>query len=317
MPPYSKRYAGGFVDKPSLTTAIDATFLNAVEAALLALFGVAPATNGALVWDGAQFTAANKLTNANIDAAAAIAKSKLDLAGQIVDADIAGSAAISRSKLNFGSGLVNADIAAAAALAISKLAGYPTDAKKVLRGDGSWATGGQDLLASQVLSAATSPFDTNTILGGNIPQTYKKLILDLHIRGAGAATTVGALLRANNDSAANYDYVVGRWTGTSSGTAESFAQTGVLLDNGASPAASAGAGLFSQIHVEILNYADTTRMKTFSVYGVMKTGTASGSINTIMVSGHWRSTAAITRLQVYPTAVNFDTNSSFYLYGVN
>lgn len=27
--------------------------------------------------------------------------------------------------------------------------------------------------------------------------------------------------------------------------------------------------------------------------------------------------SAITRLQVYPTAVNFDTNSSFYLYGVN
>jgi hypothetical protein len=41
--------------------------------------------------------------------------------GTIVNADVAAAAAIARSKLDFGGGLVNADIAAAAAIAYSKL----------------------------------------------------------------------------------------------------------------------------------------------------------------------------------------------------
>jgi hypothetical protein len=123
---YAKRYAGGFFDKPTLTTPIDSTFLNAVEAALLQLIGSAPTADGQIAqWDQAntRFGPA-LLLNKNVDAAAAIAKSKLDFTGAngIVNADVAGGAAISRSKLDFGSGLVNSDLSASAAVAISKLA---------------------------------------------------------------------------------------------------------------------------------------------------------------------------------------------------
>ncbi len=62
------------------------------------------------------------IVNADVDAAAAIAYSKLDLAGDIVNADINAAAAIAYSKLNLGTSIVNADIAAAAAIAFSKLA---------------------------------------------------------------------------------------------------------------------------------------------------------------------------------------------------
>lgn len=119
---YTKRYAGGFVDTPSQTTAIDSTYLNNTETALVALFGVAPTTNGALVWDGTKFTAANLLKNAQIDPSAAIDWTKINSAGQIANADVKGSAAIARSKLDFGSGLVNADLATAAGIVLSKLA---------------------------------------------------------------------------------------------------------------------------------------------------------------------------------------------------
>jgi hypothetical protein len=138
---YSKRYAGGFADLPSQTTAIDQQFLNAVEAALLQLIGQAPSADGQVMqWDFANTRYGPALLlNKNIDAAAAIAKSKLDFSGGngIVNADVAGAAAISRSKLDFGAGLVNADISTSAAIAISKLAlglapvttlpGSPTD----------------------------------------------------------------------------------------------------------------------------------------------------------------------------------------------
>jgi hypothetical protein len=62
------------------------------------------------------------LANANIDAAAAIAYSKLALTGSIVNADIGAAAAIAYSKLNLSGSIVNADVGAAAAIAYSKLA---------------------------------------------------------------------------------------------------------------------------------------------------------------------------------------------------
>lgn len=64
----------------------------------------------------------NSVVNADIAAAAAIAYSKLALTGSIVNADISASAAIAYSKLNLAGSIVNADINASAAIAYSKLA---------------------------------------------------------------------------------------------------------------------------------------------------------------------------------------------------
>lgn len=62
-----------------------------------------------------------KITNANVDAAAAIAYSKLNLATSIVNADISNSAAIAYAKLALSNSITNSDIASAAAIAYSKL----------------------------------------------------------------------------------------------------------------------------------------------------------------------------------------------------
>lgn len=62
-----------------------------------------------------------KIVNANVDASAAIAYSKLNLSGSIVNADINSSAAIAYSKLNLAGSIVNADVNASAAIAYSKL----------------------------------------------------------------------------------------------------------------------------------------------------------------------------------------------------
>src|SRR5690606_27841446 len=51
-----------------------------------------------------------QITDASVDAAAAIAYSKLDLAGSIVDADIDAAAAIAYSKLDLAGSIVDADI---------------------------------------------------------------------------------------------------------------------------------------------------------------------------------------------------------------
>lgn len=64
---------------------------------------------------------AGSIVNADINASAAIAYSKLSLTGAIVNADVSAVAGIAYSKLSLTGGIVNADVNAAAAIAYSKL----------------------------------------------------------------------------------------------------------------------------------------------------------------------------------------------------
>lgn len=120
---YAKRFTGGFIDLPNETTPVDQTFLNAVEAALLALFSVDPSASQVPAWDGTKYVP-RLLANANIDPAAAIDKSKLGPLS-IVDADVAGGAAIAKSKLALGASLTQADMAPGNKVTRSTLAGGP------------------------------------------------------------------------------------------------------------------------------------------------------------------------------------------------
>jgi hypothetical protein len=73
-----------------------------------------PDATGTVVLSGA-------IVNADINASAAIAYSKLSLTGSIVNADINASAAITYGKLSLTGSIVNADVNASAAIAYSKL----------------------------------------------------------------------------------------------------------------------------------------------------------------------------------------------------
>lgn len=179
---YAKRYGGGFVDKPTLTTPIDSAFLNAVEAALLSLFDANPgAANMVPIWTPAgTHYVPGLITNASIDPAAAIAKSKL-AALAIADADVAGAAAIARSKLNFGAGLVDADIAAAAAIVASKLAPLTVNTAPAL------GTGTVDVAWAQ----------------GSVVELYANCATTgaVSLRSWGAPANVGTRLIVRNNSA--------------------------------------------------------------------------------------------------------------------
>ena len=69
------------------------------------------------------------IVNADVNSAAAIAYSKLNLALGIVNADVSVSAAIAYSKLNLATSIVNADISASAAIVDTKLATISTALK--------------------------------------------------------------------------------------------------------------------------------------------------------------------------------------------
>lgn len=104
--------------------ALNATNLNHAENGLQAAAAIAdaalaaptPVTNGPVYWTGSAWASA-----------------------KLVDAQIAAAAGIAYSKLSLALAIVNGDISATAAIALSKLAGYPSDATKFARGDGTWA----------------------------------------------------------------------------------------------------------------------------------------------------------------------------------
>jgi len=125
---YTKRHAV-WHDKPATDTPILAADLQAFDDALDKLLGKdTPAVDEVGVWTpgsggliyqkvGTNQLADGAVTNVKVAAAAAIAYSKLNLAGSVK---------------------LNADVDTTTALAIARLAGYPGDGTKRLAGDGSW-----------------------------------------------------------------------------------------------------------------------------------------------------------------------------------
>ncbi len=86
-------------------------------ATAVAMSGVIAITNA-----GVTSIVDNSIVNADINSSAAIAYSKLNLAGGVVNADVSNSAAIAYSKLALTGSIVDADVAVGAAIARTKIA---------------------------------------------------------------------------------------------------------------------------------------------------------------------------------------------------
>lgn len=303
---YAKRWPAGFNDTgPSGGTPADSQFLNAVEAALLALFDTNPASAGMVpVWTpGGTHYVPQLITNASIDPAAAIAKSKL-AALAIADADVAGGAAISRSKLNFGSGLVDADIAAAAAIAITKLANI-ADVASVLRGDGTWVKGMSAI--GEIALGSTGVIDFTAI-----PATYKHLLAIGSVRGSSAVLAIDLDVRWNALSAANY--VQQSLWGTFAAAAGAYVSTGTYFATQGDTiyAGSSTAGLFSPVIAFIPNYS-TNKFQHMFLF--------SGNLNTprfeLLCCSYFAAQITINELTFSQGALNqLATGSRMTLYGL-
>lgn len=135
---------------------------------------------------------ASALVNADVDPAAAIAYSKLNLNASIVNADVANSAAIAYNKLNLANSIVDNDINTTAAIARTKIANGAAhrlvinDASGTLS-DFSALTNGQLVIGStglapvaatltagsgiSITNGAGSITVSTTIPAGDIPQT--------------------------------------------------------------------------------------------------------------------------------------------------
>lgn len=138
------------------------------------------------------------IVNADINAAAAIAYSKLALAGSIVNADVAAGAAIAYSKLNLAGSIVAADFAAAAKAVVICTSStrpstpvdgqmiYETDKDRVLVYDGSAWTYVAGLVGAGVSGSLAI---ANTVTS-NLTYSSESLDTDSMIAASGSTFTV-------------------------------------------------------------------------------------------------------------------------------
>jgi hypothetical protein len=170
--------------------------------------------------------------------------------------------------------------------------------------------------ALTLLSTTTLAVDGLIDVSG-INGAYNDLVLVAVIRStvAGVVETPG--MRFNNDSGANYDFIynyVQAGTATpqsSSGAAQTYMPLGWAL-----PGNTATAGRFGIFTVEIPGYASTAWQKEMTSLGAGQGVTSNYTAS--LVGAQWRSTAAITRIQLAGNTAfttNLLTGSQLRIYG--
>lgn len=289
---YTKRYGAGFNDLgiPGATPA-DSQYLNAVETSLLRLDAVDPTVDGQVM----QWVAASSrfgpalLLNKNIDPAAAIDKSKLNLTGQIVNADISASASIAKSKLAALS-IVDADVSSISA---SKITGITIP--------NSYAI----LYDSGALSVAAASIDTGAL---TVPSWANHMRIEVIGRSSNAAANADYIrIQFNNDTGANYSYGSNN---SSLGSAAVSARTGLFPMTGA----SATAVGIHRMHMPYAFVGSTFQKFMESLWGTNETSFAGTGGMPWQV--WWNNTVAVTRVKVFlDSAANFVAGSRMIVYG--
>lgn len=160
-------------------------------------------------------------------------------------------------------------------------------------------------------SIATITSASGTITFTSIPATYKHL--QIRAIGKNSNTTyayVYLTMQLNTDTGNNYDCHSIYGVGGSVGVMGNGTYTNQMIMG---PAVAAGGGVASQVSnpaiIDILDYADTNKFKTLrSLSGF----DANGQGDTRLLSGVWKSTAAVTSVSL----IGFDTQVHAALYGI-
>lgn len=157
------------------------------------------------------------------------------------------------------------------------------------------------------LPSTMTPIATNTLTTAtasvtfsSIPQGYTDLILI--INGTIVGADGGNYVTFNSDSGANYSFT--QFYGTGSATASNRSTNSSNMQLGRH------GSVQSTSVINIQNYSNTTTYKT---------GIARGSnTNGIVVSqvGMWRNTVAVTTIAISNESGNFNSGSTFTLYGI-
>jgi len=152
-------------------------------------------------------------------------------------------------------------------------------------------------LATSTLGSAAASVTFSSISG-----SYTDLVIIFNGQFSSAARQIA--VQFNSDTGSNYS---GTALGGTGSVAESYRDINkTLIYLGYMPTANSQIMSISQI----MNYSNSTTYKT----ALFRSNDAAGYVAT--GTGLWRSTAAITSIKVFPQAGDFNSGSTFTLYGI-
>ena len=170
------------------------------------------------------------------------------------------------------------------------------------------ATPAMELISSQILTSSAS-----SVTFSSIPSDYKHLQIRMAHRNTRTGSGNGLMvLEFNSDTGANYSMHELLGNGSSVTSDATYAVNQNFMGLAFSPEASNTTSAFAGTVVDILDYANTTKNKTVRSLG----GVAASTNRISLISGHWRSTSAVTSIKMYVFSGNLVTGSRFSLYGV-
>jgi hypothetical protein len=165
--------------------------------------------------------------------------------------------------------------------------------------------------------ATANPSGTGQVTFNSIPSTFKHLQIRGIFRNSANVGGDDARLRINNDSSALYitHRLYGLGSGTPSANTSGAGDTSIGFGYNTADG-STGASIFAGCVIDILDYTDTNKNRTVrTLDGFDNNG--SGSMQ--FLSGLYRSTTAVTRLDLYCFNLgsnNWATGTQFALYGI-
>lgn len=157
------------------------------------------------------------------------------------------------------------------------------------------------------------PISTQTLVSGvatvtfsSIPATYTDLRF---VVNAALSAVASSSMRFNGDSAGNYSFTGFTGDGTSATSYRLGSQTkGYYTYNAIQDTTFNGCSI-----IDILNYTNTTTAKTY----ISRANSQSSYSAAEGIVGVWRATpAAITSVEFRLDSGNYNTNSTFTLYGI-
>lgn len=153
-------------------------------------------------------------------------------------------------------------------------------------------------IATNTTNAAVSSVDFTSI-----PQGYTDLVL-VYTGSGTSVNTQGIRVRFNSDTATNYSDTMLRGTGSAAASYRDTTQSFILfVSNNTNTSQMNGI-------MNIMNYSNTTTYKSC----LIRANDPSARIEALV--GLWRSTAAITSVNIIPESGTINSGCTFTLYGI-
>jgi hypothetical protein len=162
----------------------------------------------------------------------------------------------------------------------------------------------------------------STISFTSIPQTYKHLQVRVIARNSGTVSADSNDLswRCNSDTGSNYARHRLFGTGSATGSSAAVSQSYASSELGIIPSNLYSAGVYAAAIIDVFDYANTSKYKTFRLLGGIDGNTGSTNSRLVFNSNLWQSTVAISQLDFFigtPTSGdNFLQYSQIALYGI-